>query len=304
MIAQTAGVDGFATLGFTVPKADLENTLAALRPLSPDLVHDDAVSKVSIVGAGMRKRPGVAARLFAALAREGIEALMITTADIKISILVNRGDGVRAVRVVHREFGLEAPRIGAGLPGAYSAWPTAASNRENEPRIQSLPRFEDVIVNEEFLVNRIDLATDHGRLAVAGIPDQPGNCARVFEALASDGVVVGAIVLNRDVAGVAELTFSVPHSELERAHSRVRSAAATIDPSVRVSAESDVAVLVVWGVGMRSHAGVARTLFGALADCGVKIRTSNTSEVCITVVVDRGQGEMAQKALREAFQLA
>jgi aspartate kinase len=302
MIAQTIGGDGRATIGFTVPKSDLTSTLDALKSLSAELAHDDAVSKVSVVGAGMRTRPGVAGRLFAALAAEDIEVLMVTTADIKISVLVKRADGIRALRTIHQAFGLGDPRSGPGLPRVGPAtppvWATpgdeAARARELSARIVAM---EDVIVSD------VHLATDHGRLAVAGLPHDSQNCARIFEDLAAEQIVVSAIVLNRTAAGTAELTFSVPHADLDRAAARTRATATAIDPAVSVSADGDVAVLFIWGVGMRSHAGVARTLFGALADGGVHIRTSNTSEVCITVVVERRQGDAALRALKGAFQL-
>src|SRR5205807_237798 len=105
MIAQNVGSEGKAAIGFTVPATDLAATLALLQPLAQELgatvEHDAEVSKVSVVGAGMRTQPGVAERMFAALAAEGINLKMVTTADIKISVLVGRPDGLRALRAVH-----------------------------------------------------------------------------------------------------------------------------------------------------------------------------------------------------------
>src|SRR5205085_1595715 len=77
---------------------------------------EQSVSKVSIVGTGMRTHTGVAERMFAALAAEQINMKMITTGDIKISVLVDRNDGMRALRAVHKAFQLDEPRPGAGLP--------------------------------------------------------------------------------------------------------------------------------------------------------------------------------------------
>ena len=93
-----------------------------LRPLAAELgatlEHEEEVSKVSIVGTGMRTHTGVAERMFAALAAAGINMKMITTGDIKISVLVDKADGVRALRAVHQAFRLREPRPGAGLPAA------------------------------------------------------------------------------------------------------------------------------------------------------------------------------------------
>src|SRR5262249_22599463 len=110
MIAQNVGSHGKAAIGFTVPAGELATTLEALRPLAAEwgagLEHDAEVSKVSIVGAGMRTHTGVAERMFTALAGEKINLKMITTADIKISVLVERTAGLRALRAVHHGFGL------------------------------------------------------------------------------------------------------------------------------------------------------------------------------------------------------
>src|SRR5437868_12057801 len=105
MIAQSVGMDGRATIGFTVPKPELKPTLRVLQPLAAELGAavncDEEVSKVSAVGTGMRTRPGVAGTMFAALAEADINMRMITTGDIKNSVLVDRADGTRARRAVH-----------------------------------------------------------------------------------------------------------------------------------------------------------------------------------------------------------
>ena len=93
----------------------------------------------------------------------------------------------------------------------------------------------------------------------------------------------------------------MPRSDLSRAADISRQVAAGIDPNITIVADDDAAILLLWGVGMRSHAGVARTVFGTLAGQGINVRTSNTSEVCITVVVERRNGESALKALRTVF---
>ncbi len=122
MIAQSVGSNGRASIGFTVPGGDLQAALAVLRPVAADLgavlEHDEQVSKVSIVGTGMRTHTGVAERMFAALAGAGVNLKMITTADIKISVLVDKADGLRALRAVHQAFDLREARPGAGRAGS------------------------------------------------------------------------------------------------------------------------------------------------------------------------------------------
>src|SRR6516165_5840466 len=124
MICQNVGSGGRASIGFTVLANELAATLAVLRPLATELgaavEYEEGVSKVSIVGTGMRTHTGVAERMFAALAAENVNMKMITTADIKISVLVSRNEGVKALRAVHQAFGLAQPRPGAGRPDGRS----------------------------------------------------------------------------------------------------------------------------------------------------------------------------------------
>ena len=103
--------------------------------------------------------------------------------------------------------------------------------------------------------------------------------------------------------GRAELSFTVPKGDLTRALKRTQDAARAIDPMARVAGESDVAVLFVHGVGMRTHTGVARTMFGALAGRGINIAMINTSEVCVSVVVEAARGDEALECLTKAFGL-
>src|SRR5438132_1221969 len=154
---------------------------------------------------------------------------------------------------------------------------------------------------EDIIISDVVLNTDHGRITVADLPDRAGNCSRVFEAVAKGGIIVDMIVQNLTGGGRAELSFTVPRADLERAAALARDAAKGIDAAARVTADGDSAVLFVWGVGMRTHTGVARKMFGALAGRNINIGMINTSEVCVSVVVDRRCGEDALAALREAF---
>jgi aspartate kinase len=156
---------------------------------------------------------------------------------------------------------------------------------------------------EDILVSDILLSTDQGRITIFDLPDQPGNCSRVFQKVASGGIVVDMIVQNLTRAGRAEISFSVPRNDLSRALALAQDAVRDMDPAVRVVADPDIAKLYVLGVGMRTHTGVARAMFGALAKRGINISMINTSEVRVNVVVDRSRGEEALACLREAFNM-
>ncbi len=306
MIAQNVGSHGKADIGFTVLGNELPAALAIVRPLAIELgatvENDEQVSKVSIVGTGMRTHTGVAERMFAALTAAGINMKMITTADIKISVLVDKADGVKALRAVHQAFNLAAPRPGAGLPGTTKtsefqrrpAGSIAYSRRDLTALTQQLAGMEDVVVTD------VLRSTDQGRITIFGLPDRPGNCSQVFQAVASAGIIVDMIVQNL-TAGRVELTFSVPRADLDRALHLTEEVVRSIDPATRVAADTDIALLYVLGVGMRTHTGVARRMFGALAQRGINISMINTSEVRVSVVVDGRRGEEALTCLREAF---
>jgi aspartate kinase len=308
MIAQNVGSAGKAAIGFTVLRNELPATLALLRPLAAELEatveHEEDVSKVSVVGTGMRTHPGVAERMFAALAAEHVPVKMITTGDIKISVLVNKADGVRALRAVHQAFGLHQPHPGAGLPGRV---PGRVPPRGPAPGVEESPGRDAAAITErlssmeEIVVSDVLLTTEQGRITIFDLPDQPGNCSRVFQAVARGGIVVDLIVQNLTRAGRAELSFSVPRGELQRALALTQEAVTKLDPAAHVAADADIAKLFVLGVGMRTHTGVARRMFGALAERGINIGMINTSEVRVSVVVDRHRGEEALACLKQAF---
>jgi aspartate kinase len=119
--------------------------------------------------------------------------------------------------------------------------------------------------------------------------------------VATGGILVDMIVQNTTAPGRAELSFTVPAADLTRALKRTQDVVRAIDPPCAVVGDADVAVLYVLGVGMRTHTGVARTMFGALADKNINIAMINTSEVCIGVVVEKARGDEALTCLKAAF---
>ena len=116
MIVQNVSHDGRTDLSFTVPRADLTRLNAVLDGIVTDVgalryETDDAIAKLSLVGAGIKSNPGVAADMFDALAAEGINIDMISTSSIRISCVIRAEDGDRAVRAVHQRFGLDGATL-------------------------------------------------------------------------------------------------------------------------------------------------------------------------------------------------
>ena len=116
MIVQNTGADGLTDFTFTVKRSDYDEALALLGPVrdaigARDLSGDNRIAKVSVVGVGMRSHAGVATRMFDALAAENINILMISTSEIKISVVVAERYLELAVRCIHSEFDLGKDRV-------------------------------------------------------------------------------------------------------------------------------------------------------------------------------------------------
>jgi aspartate kinase len=124
MIVQnvSAAATGLTDISFTLPRADGEAGMAALREIQPGtgfgaLLYDDRVGKVSLIGAGMRSHPGVSATFFTALAGAGVNIEMISTSEIRISVIVDENDVDAAVSAAHRAFDLDAGEVEAVVYG-------------------------------------------------------------------------------------------------------------------------------------------------------------------------------------------
>jgi aspartate kinase len=306
MIAQSVGSNGRANVGFTVPSNELAPTLDALQPLVRELgarlVHDAQVSKISIVGTGMKTNTGIAEKMFAALASEKINMKMITTGEIKISVLVDKADAAQALRAVHAVFSLEKARQGAGgnVGDVNHSKITSGHDHKNTDDLLEITR--QLTSMEEILVSEVQKTVDQGRITLFGLPDKPGNSLAIFQAVAGGGIVVDMIVQNLCGEKV-DLSFSVPRDQLQSALSLAVNAANSTGVKVQASADSEIATLYVLGVGMRTHTGVARRIFGTLASAGINIIMINTSETCISVVVQKNQGDLAEKQLKKVFDL-
>jgi aspartate kinase len=121
--------------------------------------------------------------------------------------------------------------------------------------------------------------------------------------VADGGILVDMIVQNITGPTVAELSFTVPKKDSAKAQKLVQAELAKLGKVGSVDAKTSIAVVYVLGVGMRTHTGVARTMFGALAARQINIELINTSEVCIGVVIEAARSTEAEKALKEAFRL-
>ncbi|MGP9803988.1 aspartate kinase [Paracoccus sp. NSM] len=169
---------------------------------------------------------------------------------------------------------------------------------------------EDEIM-ESKVVNGVASSRDEAKITLVTVEDRPGISAAIFAPLADAGVNVDMIVQNiseKDYddhpGSVTDMTFSVPINQVERAKRAMEEArqAGTIAYDELV-VDTEVAKVSVVGIGMRSHAGVAAKMFKALADENVNIKVISTSEIKISVLIDRKYMELAVQALHDAFEL-
>lgn len=190
-------------------------------------------------------------------------------------------------------------------------------------RLRVLSSFEDTDENsgtlicdedeimESKVVNGVASSRDEAKITLVTVEDRPGISAAIFAPLADAGVNVDMIVQNiseKDYddhpGSVTDMTFSVPINQVERAKRAMEDArqAGTIAYDELV-VDTEVAKVSVVGIGMRSHAGVAARMFKALADENVNIKVISTSEIKISVLIDRKYMELAVQALHDAFEL-
>ncbi|MEK6239754.1 MAG: aspartate kinase, partial [Planctomycetales bacterium] len=210
MIVQNEGAEGKASISFTVRKDELKRTLEAAAEAAEEfegaaVTFDDEVAKVSVVGLGMARQAGVAQRMFRALADAGVNILMITTSEIKISVLVRRSQAQEALRAAHQAFQLEKPP--AQRTRSHAAEPRD-SDGDPVAIVSDLQGMEDLTVDD------VSLDETQGRITLGRVPDSPGWAAQAFESLAKEGVFVDMIVQGAGSSERADLSFTVRRDDL------------------------------------------------------------------------------------------
>ena len=179
-------------------------------------------------------------------------------------------------------------------------------------RIQVLSSFEDVpgtlvvdedeIVEQE-LVSGIAYSRDEAKITLVSVRDQPGVAAAIFGPLSEASINVDMIVQSVSGDGQStDMTFTVAENDLERAVETLKSLQDQLGCD-DIMFDSNVVKVSVIGVGMHSHAGVAQTMFGALAEKGINIQVISTSEIKVSVLIDEEYMELALRSLHAAYGL-
>jgi aspartate kinase len=165
----------------------------------------------------------------------------------------------------------------------------------------TLISFEEPEV-ESPVVSGIAFNREEAEITVTGLPDRPGAAAALLAPISDAHIEVDMIVMNAPRAGSVDLSFSIQRADYEQAMEISRQAAQSVGADDVLGDDRTVKISVV-GVGMRSHAGVATTMFETLAREGINVRMVSTSEIKISVLVDEKYLELGVRSLHEAFGL-
>jgi aspartate kinase len=155
---------------------------------------------------------------------------------------------------------------------------------------------------EEVVIRGVSLEKNQAKVTIIGVPDKPGVAAGLFSTLAEAGTNVDMIVQNVSLEGTTDMTFTIAKDDLPAAKKVIEAQVAKIGAK-NYTAKDGISKLSVVGIGMRSHTGVAATLFSALAGAGINIQMITTSEIKISVIINEDEGPRATQVVHDAFKL-
>jgi aspartate kinase len=291
LIVQATQEGSSNDIAFTLAAADLDRAQLVCRQVltamgaeldagGAQLLAQGAMAKLSISGAGILGRPGVAARLFDTLARAGINLRLIATSEVKVSCLVAGEQGAKALRATAEAFELQDNQL------------------RHDPLVCQLG---------EPAVRGVALDCDQAQVAVRRLPDRPGTAAAVCRALADAGIGLDAIVQSERTHGCGDqrsrdMSFVLKRHERQRAE-RALAPLLRQWPGARFEEGAAIARVSAVGAGMPCTPGTAARMFRCLADAGINIELIATSEIRTSCVVAAADGLAALRAVHAAFDL-
>ncbi|MEY1661620.1 aspartate kinase [Isoalcanivorax beigongshangi] len=166
----------------------------------------------------------------------------------------------------------------------------------------TLITVDDEVDMEQPVISGIAFSRDEAKIIVRGAPDTPGIAYKILGPVGAANIEVDMIVQNVGKDGAADFTFTVNRNDVKRARQALEAESANLG-NPELIADDKIAKISLVGVGMRSHAGVASKMFGALAEEGINIEMISTSEIKISVVIAEKYLELAVRALHSAFGL-
>jgi aspartate kinase len=243
-----------------------------------EVIVDRNIAKISIVGAGMIGRPGIAAQMFRTLADANINLQMISTSEVNVSCTIAKQDCDCALTALCTQFEVDsAPAQAVALD---PNWPT---------------------------VRGVALDLKQARLAIRNVTDRPGMAAHIFQKLAAANISVDMIIQSqrsRSIHGMMtrDIAFTVPQIDLATAQILLKEICQDLD-GAEVTADSEIAKVSIVGMGMLGRPGVAAQMFEALAHNNINIQMIATSEIRVSCVVAKEQGVRALQSIHQSFDL-
>jgi len=212
----------------------------------------------------------------------------------------------KKIDVISYDEMLELASLGAKVMQSRSVELAKKLNVDIEVKSSFKPEIKGTLITKEtpdmekVLVSGIALDKNQARVSIFGVEDRPGISAEIFKKLADKNINVDMIVQNVGKDNKANLTFTVPQTELEL----TKEVLAEYEKNAEgIEYDDSIAKVSVVGVGMKSHSGVAAKAFETLADENINILMISTSEIKISMVIDEKYGELAVRALHKAYEL-
>jgi len=266
---------------FTVSETDLNKAQSLceglLKTIGGQLSTEGGMSKLSISGAGIMGRPGIAASLFDNLSRAGINLRLIATSEVKVSCVIDSTLGSKALHAVSEAFELNDSQVLIN----------PKANGKGEPEVRG-----------------VALDKDQYQLSVRGVANRPGTAAAICSAMAEAGISLDAIVQSerQHEDGSRDISFTLKRDDRERADEALSPLLGQW-PGTRLEVGPAIARVSAVGAGMPATAGTAGRMFRALADANINIAMIATSEIRTSCVVSESDGEKALKTVHRAFGL-
>jgi aspartate kinase len=191
-------------------------------------------------------------------------------------------------------------RVPLRVLSSFTPWDISI---DEEARSGTLITFEDDEKMEQAVVSGIAFNRDEAKITVVGVPDKPGIASRILGAVADANIEVDVILQNVSHGGKTDFSFTVHRNDYQKTLDLLKSGVVASLEAADVVGDTRICKVSIVGIGMRSHAGVASTMFRTLADEGINIQMITTSEIKTSVVIDEKYMELAVRALHKAFAL-
>ncbi len=328
---QAEGIPAVSYNGWQVPiQTDSAHTKARIESIADDRVRQDLTQGKVVIITGFQGVDG--AGNVTTLGRGGSDTSAVAVAAaLKASecLIYTDVDGVyttdprvvpeaRRLHTVSFEEMLEMASLGSKVlqirsvefAGKYrvplrvlSSFTPWDINIEEEAQSGTLITFEEDEKMEKAVVSGIAFNRDEAKVSILGVPDKPGIAYQILGPVAQANIDIDMIIQNVSHDGRTDFSFTVHRNDHTRVLDLIKTTIAPTVGAAQVDADARICKVSIVGIGMKSHAGVAATMFRCLSDEGINIQMISTSEIKTSVVIDEKYMELAVRALHRAFEL-